>query len=205
MENKLDVLTKKLYEEGIEKARREAEEIIEKARQEAGKIVENARDKADQMLKQAESDRDNMKRKADSEMALSARQAIGTLKQSITNLISGEVSAEMGRIGFEEKPFVQELLMNVVRKWDVGAGNLDMELLVPSGEKAEFESLVASKYKNLLDKGLAVKVGDLKDEFVIQPKDGSYQISFSETLFNDFFNQYMRGFTKSLLFEKEEK
>lgn len=33
MENKLGVLTKKLYDEGVEKARKEADEIIDKSKQ----------------------------------------------------------------------------------------------------------------------------------------------------------------------------
>lgn len=35
MENKLDVLTKKLYDEGVDKANQKAGEIIEKAKQDA--------------------------------------------------------------------------------------------------------------------------------------------------------------------------
>ena len=34
-DNKLDILTKKIYEEGIEKAQQDAKDIIEKAKQEA--------------------------------------------------------------------------------------------------------------------------------------------------------------------------
>ena len=88
-----------------------------------------------------------------------------------------------------------------VKKWDVAGGNLNMEILLSEGEKAKFESFVAAKYKDLLDKGLDVKVGNLEEGFVIQPKDGGFQIAFSEKLFEAFFNQYMKGFTKKLLFE----
>ena len=52
-----------------------------------------------------------------------------------------------------------------------------------------------------MDKGLDVKVGNLEEGFVIQPKDGGFQIAFSEKLFEAFFNLYMKGFTKKLLFE----
>ena len=88
-----------------------------------------------------------------------------------------------------------------VKKWDVAGGNLNMEILLSEDEKAKFESFVAAKYKDLLDKGLEVKVGNLEEGFVIQPKDGGFQIAFSEKLFEAFFNQYMKGFTKKLLFK----
>lgn len=201
MENKLDVLTKKLYDEGVDKARREADEIIERAKKEAGKVVADAQAKAEDIKAEAERDAENLKRKAESEMALSARQAITALKQSITDLITGQVAGQMAAKGFEDKTFVQELFVSIVKKWDVASGNLNLEIELSAQEKKQFEEFVAGKYKELLNKGLDVKVGGMKDAFVIRPKDGSYQIAFSEALFESFFEQYMRSFTKTLLYK----
>lgn len=201
MENKLDVLTKKLYDEGIDKANQKAGEIIEKAKQDAARLIADAEAKAKEIGAAAEESAENLKKKAESEMTLSARQAIAALKQSVTDLISGRISGEMAKTGFEDKAFIQELLVSVVKKWDVASGNLNLEILLPESEKKQFESFVAAKYKELLDKGLEVKTGDSKEDFVIRPKDGGYQITFSEALFESFFNQYMRSFTKSLLYK----
>lgn len=201
MENKLDVLTKKLYDEGIDKANQKAGEIIEKAKQDAARLIADAEAKAKEIGAVAEESAENLKKKAESEMALSARQAIAALKQSVTDLISGRISGEMAKTGFEDKAFIQELLVSVVKKWDVASGNLNLEILLPESEKKQFESFVAAKYKELLDKGLEVKTGDSKEDFVIRPKDGGYQITFSEALFESFFNQYMRSFTKALLYK----
>ena len=74
-------------------------------------------------------------------------------------------------------------------------------MILSDDEKTQFESFVATKYKELLDKGLRVKAGNVEGEFVIQPKDGGYQITFSEELFEAFFSQYMRSFTKELLYK----
>lgn len=202
MENKLDVLTKKLYDEGVDKARQEADEILAKARQEAETIIAEAKAKADEMHATANTDISNLKKKAESEMNLSVRQAIAALKLSVTELISGKVAGEMAKVGFDEKTFVQELLMTIVKKWDISSGNLDLEVILPADEKTQFESFVAVKYKELLNKGLSVKAGNVEGEFVIQPKDGGYQITFSEELFEAFFSQYMRSFTKKLLFKE---
>ncbi|WP_298611433.1 V-type ATP synthase subunit E [uncultured Odoribacter sp.] len=201
MENKLEVLTKKLYDEGVEKARKEADEIINKANEQAGKIIADAEAKAKDLIAGGTQEVDNLKKKAESEMALSARQALTALKQSITHLISDEVAGEMAETGFEDKAFVQDLLISIVKKWDVTSGNLNLDIVLSPDEKAQFESFVAKKYKDLLDKGLEVKVGNMKEGFLIRPQDGSYQIAFSEELFEAFFNQYMRSFTKSLLYK----
>lgn len=202
MENKLDILTKKLYDEGVDKARQEADQILGKAREDSEKMMADARTKIDRMNAEARTEIENLKKKADSEMALSARQAIAALKQSITNLIVGDVAREIAKVGFEEKNFIRDLLMSVVKKWDIVSGNLDLEVILSEEEKAQFESFVVAKYKDLLNKGLKIKVGSLSGEFIIQPKDGGYQIAFSEDLFEAFFNQYMRGFTKKLLFKE---
>lgn len=201
MENKLDVLTKKLYEEGIDKANQEAEKIMEQARENAAKLIADAEAKAKEIHTGALAEAENLKKKAESEMALSARQAITALKQSITGLISGEVAGEMAKEGFKDEAFVQEMIVAIVKKWDVASGNLNLELILSDEEKAKFQQFVATKYKELLDKGLEVKAGNTDGAFVIQPKDGSYQIAFSEQLFEAFFNQYMRSFTKSLLYK----
>lgn len=200
MENKLDVLTKKLYEEGVDKANQEAERIIARAKEEAAKLIADAEARAQEIKAGAEADTENLKKKAESEMALSARQALTALKQSITNLISGEVVHDMAKAGFEEEAFVQEMIVAIVKKWDIASGNLDLELILSEEEKAKFQKFVAAKYKELLDKGLEIKVGNTDGAFIIQPKDGSYQVAFSEELFEAFFNQYMKSFTKKLLY-----
>lgn len=201
MENKLDVLTKKLYEEGVDKANQESEKIIAQAKEQAAQLIADAEARAQQIKANAETEAENLKKKAESEMALSARQAITALKQAVTNLISGEVAGGMAKDGFRDTAYVQELLIEVVKKWDVTSGNLNLELILSEEEKEKFQKFVAVKYKELLDKGLEVRVGNTNGAFVIQPKDGSYQVAFSEELFEAFFNQYMRSFTKSLLYK----
>ncbi len=201
MENKLDLLTKKLYEEGVNKANQEAERIIAKAREEAAALVAAAEAEAKDIRAAALTDSDHLKKKAESEMTLSARQAITALKQSISGLISGEVATEIARAGFKDADFVREMLVTIVKKWDVASGNLNLEVILSEEEKERFEKYVAAKYKELLDRGLEIKVGTTGGAFIVQPKDGGYQIAFSEELFEAFFNQYMRSFTKKLLYE----
>ena len=196
MENKLDVLTKKLYEEGVDKANQEAEKIIAQAKEKAAKLIAEAEEQAKGIKAGAATEVENMKKKAESEMTLSARQAITALKQSITSL-----AGNIAKAGFKDEAFVQEMIVAILKKWDVASGNLNLELILSEEEKEKFQQFVATKYKELLDKGLEIKVGDHTDAFVIQPKDGGYQVAFSEKLFETFFNQYMRSFTKSLLYK----
>ena len=50
-DNKLELLTKKIYEEGIEKAQNDAQNILDKAQQEAENIVKEAEEKAKETIR----------------------------------------------------------------------------------------------------------------------------------------------------------
>ena len=68
-------------------------------------------------------------------------------------------------------------------------------------QKEGFEKYLLAKHKNLLDKNLVLVANDgQKDGFVIQPKDGSYKITFSEKVFEEFFTAYLKEYSKKLLF-----
>ena len=235
MENRLDVLTKKLYEEGVERARAEAERVVAEARAEAERVVKEAREEAARVVEEARKEGEGLRRKADSEMRLAAGQAVAALKQSITGLVSGRVAGEMARTAYEDKELVRELLLEVARRWDAGEGALDLEMVVPEGEREALERFVAGRCRELLDRGLTIRVagetrsgygsvggdggegGDGKDGgdggvgrrrdgeeegFVIRPREGGYEVGFSERLFEEFFARYTRGLTRELLFKK---
>ena len=53
MENKLQELTTKLYDEGLEKGRAEADRLVGEAKNEAAKIVAEARAQAEEIVKKA--------------------------------------------------------------------------------------------------------------------------------------------------------
>ena len=116
MENKLDVLTKKLYEEGVDKANQEAEKIIAQAKEKAAKLIAEAEEQAKGIKAGAATEVENMKKKAESEMTLSARQAITALKRSITSLISGEVAGNIAKAGFKDEAFVQEMIVAILKR-----------------------------------------------------------------------------------------
>ena len=51
MENKLQQLTQKLYDEGLEKGRAEADRLVGEAKNEAAKIVAEARAQAEEIVR----------------------------------------------------------------------------------------------------------------------------------------------------------
>lgn len=199
-DNKLELLTKKIYEEGIEKAQQDAKDIIEKAKQEAENIINEANAKANAIVEKANSESVSLKQKTEAELGMSVKQAVAALKQQITNLISDNVATNMTVAAFKDEDFVRELMSKIIEKWNA-EGKLDLNVIMNPNEKEEFEKYLVAKHKNLLDKNLTIITNATqKDGFVIQPKDGSYKITFSEKVFEEFFNTYLKEYSKKLLF-----
>jgi V/A-type H+-transporting ATPase subunit E len=71
MQNKLQELTDKIYNEGVLKAREEADGLLANARKEAALIVANAQKEADSILTSAQKKAEEVKRNLDGELKMS--------------------------------------------------------------------------------------------------------------------------------------
>ncbi|MBR5602940.1 MAG: V-type ATP synthase subunit E [Bacteroidales bacterium] len=199
-DNKLDILTKKIYEEGIEKAQQDASDILEKARKDAEYILREAEAKANSIVEKANNDSASLRQKTEAELSMSVKQAVAALKQQLTNLISNKVAVDMTKTAFKDDDFVRELMCKIIEKWNI-EGNVSLNVLMNEKEKEEFEKYLLAKHKNLLNDNLSLVTNTgQKDGFVVQPKDGSYKITFSEKVFEEFFNAYIKEYSKKLLF-----
>jgi len=203
MDDKLNLITQKLYNEGVEKAREEAEKILQDARHKAEKIVSESKSEASNIVSVAKKDAEDIKKKTVAELKLSGNQAMAALKQDVIELISDKIAKKATKESFEDSAFVKKLILAVVEKWNKAEGSLDLNLILSDDIKEATEKYFATEQKALLDKGLEFKsAGDEAKGFVIQPKDGSYQINFTDEVFVGFFRNYLRVFTRDLLFEK---
>ena len=135
MENNLDLLTKKLYAEGVEKARVEAEALLSGARAQAEKLVADAMQEAAEIRKRAEQDAAALAKKSETELEASARMAVDALKQEITGLVAGRVADGMARQVMEDRKFVQGMVLEIVKRWDVSSGGLDLAVVLSDREK----------------------------------------------------------------------
>ena len=73
MENKLQQLTQKLYDEGLEKGRAEADKLVADAKAEARKIVAEARAEAEEIVKKAEAKAEDVSKNTMTEISLAGR------------------------------------------------------------------------------------------------------------------------------------
>jgi V/A-type H+/Na+-transporting ATPase subunit E len=202
MENKLQELTNKIYTEGVDKAKKEADDIIAAAREEAERVQRNAEKDAATIIENAEKEAREIKNNVHSEVRLSARQAINTIKQQLTALITTRATGEEIKKAFADKEFIQRIIETAIKNWNPsGTKGIDVALLLPEKDRKELNDYFTRKQRALLDGGLELMFDEsMKSGFKIGPKDGSYQISFTEEDFENFFRNYLRPRTTELLY-----
>ena len=205
MENKLQELTQKLYNEGVEKANAEAEKIIAEAKSEAEKLKQNAEIEAKKMVANAEQKSAEIKKNVDAELVLASKQTIRTVKQQVTDMIVSKVIEEPVKKAFDDTKFVKEIIETVVKNWDPQKNQtIDLSVLLPADLEKEFTNFFTAKTGKELNANLELSFSDtIKGGFKVGPADGAYKISFTEEDFENFFKSYLRPKTIEMLYPGE--
>ncbi|HMB00486.1 MAG TPA: V-type ATP synthase subunit E family protein [Spirochaetota bacterium] len=205
MNQKIQDLTKTIYNEGIEKANAEAERIKKEAENKAADIVKEAENKAADITSQAEKDAADMKKTAASEIQLSGKQALSAVKQQITELLQTRVLDEKVKEAMLDPRAITGFIKTMLQTWSETTRDKapSVEVLLPEQQKKELQKAFATSLKNELNKGVTIKFSrEIKGGFQIGPADGSYKISLTDEDFNTFFKEYLRPKTRSLLFNE---
>ena len=194
--DKIQEITSKLYTEGIEKGKEEAEKIVAEAKVLHDQIVAEAKKEAEQIVMSAKKETGEWKSNTESELKLFASQAAEALKSEITNLVTGKLSASNVKAAVEDKTFMQKLITELVQNW---SKNETLTIGVESSE--ELKQYISGNAKNLLDKGLKIEsVNGLKTGFILSPEDGSYRVKFGDEEFIEYFREFLRPQIQQLLF-----
>jgi len=201
MENKLQELTEKIYAEGIQKAENEKKEILEKAKNEAGGIVQNAKTEAEKIIEKANEQAEEIKKNVNAELKLSTNQAISSIKQKISDLVTFKSIDEPVAEAYQDKDFVKNLITTLIKDWSAGGG---VSLILPEKEKNELGKFLEGKQNEILKEGLDLGYdSEITAGFKIGPADGSYRISFTDEDFSNFLKAYLRPRTNQLLYGGE--
>lgn len=205
MENKLQELTQKLYNEGVEKAQEEADKIIAEANAQALKIKQNAEKEANEILSSAQQKVAETKKTADAEIKLAANQVLRSIKQQITELIITNIIDKPVKQSLDDQKLVKEIIEIVVKNWNPQKQeNINLSILLPEKLEKEFSSYFNEKLQKELKANLELTFSDsIKGGFKIGPADNSYKISFSDDDFQNFFKSYLRPKTIEMLYRGE--
>ena len=196
MDSKIQELTEKLYSEGVEKGRKDADEIIENAQKEKEALLKEARSEAENIITEAAKNAADMKKNVESELRMYAAQSINALKTEATNLITDKIVAESVKTAFDEKDFMQQLILKLVSEW-----HRNERLIIEVSDAEALKLYFETQAKEVLSKGLEIKqVKGRATSFSIVSGDGSYRVNFGEKEFVDYFKTFLRPQLIELLF-----
>ena len=138
MQNKLQDLTDKLYNEGLSKGKQEGEELLAKAKVQAEDIITKAQAEAERIVAAAQKQAEEIKTKTASDVKMAASQSIAATKKDIETLIVGKMTGEAVKKALSSADFVKELIKAVAEKFTT-EGPVDLNLVLPESLTNDLE------------------------------------------------------------------
>jgi V/A-type H+/Na+-transporting ATPase subunit E len=206
MTSKINELTEKIYKEGVDKAKAEAEEILAEARAEVDKLLKSAKDEKEKILGKAKKEADEMRVNLDSELKLSAKKFISEIKQQITRLITFKQVQKPVKEPLSDSAFIQGIIRDLLKNWNPqDPEQSKIHIALAESYKKDLEEFASKTIKEQLDGELDIVFDNsMKSGFKVKPGDGSYIISFTDESFENLFKLYLKETNKHLIFDKDD-
>ncbi len=196
MDAKIRELTDKIFNEGVEKGKQQANQIIADAQSKSEQLIASAKEEADRIVTTAEKKASELKKNTESELKLYSGQTLVSIKSTIADLITDKIIQENIKAATVDPDFMRNVILRIVSNWNASEG-----LVIETNNAKELEAYFASNAKELLDKGIEFnEVAGNATHFTLKPKDGSYKIEFGETELKDYFKGFLRPRLVEMLF-----
>ena len=200
MQNKLQELTDRLYNEGLSKGKQEGEELLAKAKVQAEEIVAKAKAEAAQIVAAAQKQAEEISTKTASDVKMASSQSLAATKKDIETLIVSKMTDEAVKSALTSAEFAKEIIKAVAEKFTTD-GPVDLAVVLPESLKKDLEPFVTKELAKTLGAGVEANFSKkVSGGFQIGPKDGGYFISFTDETFNALIAEYLRPATKKILF-----
>ncbi|MBQ9434976.1 MAG: hypothetical protein IJU33_02480 [Bacteroidales bacterium] len=202
MQNKLQELTDKLYQEGLSKGKQEGENLVAQAKAEAEKIIKDAQAEASRIVAEAQKEADDMKTKVTADIRMASAQSTTVTKQAIEQMIVAQAVSNNIDQALTAENFVKEMIKSVVSAFNpANAEPVDLDIILPESFKGKIESFVNNEISQIVKADVSVafskKIGG---GFIVSPKNGGFAIRFTDEEFNQLITSYLRPATKKILF-----
>ena len=192
----LSELTDKIYAEGVEKGKEQANAIVAEAEEKAAAIIAAAEKKAAQTLEAAKAAAAELDKNTRSELKLYAEQSVNAVKTEIVNLLADKIASDSVKAATADAKFMQGLIAKLAEQMAK-----DGEVLIETKEAEALKKYFTANVKGLLDKGVKiVEVKGIKTDFAIQPAKGGYKLAFGDAEFIAYFKEMLRPQLVEMLF-----
>ncbi|MBO7082827.1 MAG: hypothetical protein J6W30_03160 [Bacteroidales bacterium] len=202
MQDKLQELTDRLYNEGLSKGKQEGEELLMKAHAEADGIIAQAKAEAERIIAQANKEADELKTKVAADVRMAATQSIAVTKQEIEQMVVTRAAQQGTGQALSSVDFAKELIANVVKAFNPqNASPVALDLILPESMKAQLEPFVGSEIAKTFNGEIRVDYSKkMNGGFKVSPREGGYMLQFTDEEFTQLIANYLRPATKKILF-----
>ena len=202
MQDKLQELTDRLYNEGLSKGKQEGAELLQKAHAEAEAIVAQAQAEAERIIAQANREAEELKTKVAADVKMAATQSIAVTKQEIEQMVVTKAATQGVKANMTNAEFVKELIMSVVKAFNPqNASPVALDLILPEALKAQVEPFVQNEIAQQFQGEVKVDYSKkMNGGFKVAPRDGGYVLQFTDDEFTQLIANYLRPATKKILF-----
>ena len=200
--NKLQELTQKLYNDGLEKGRSEAERLVAEAKETAAKIIADAEAEATAIVKAAQDRAEDVAKNAMTEITLAGRQALSKIKTELAEAVIMKSTGEAVKGAIMDVTFVKDMLLAVANNWNAQTVDVSLVALLAEDKRAELDTVMQKSAQELAKAGIEVGYSkDVKSGFKLGEKNGGYYISFTDESFDALLKEYLREKVSNMLFK----
>ena len=200
--NKLQELTQKLYNDGLERGRAEAERLVAEAKESAAQIIADAKAEAEAIAKVAEDRAEDVAKNAMTEIALAGRQAMTKIKAELAEAVIMKTTGAAVKSATMDAAFVKDMLLAMANNWTSSTVDVSLKALLPEEKRAELDKVMQASVAELAKAGIEVGyTKDIKTGFKLGEKNGGYYIAFTDESFDALLKEYLREKVSNLLFK----
>ena len=162
MQNRLQELTDRLYNEGLSKGKQEGEAILADARKNASEIIEKAKKEAESIVATARKEAESLKAKTEGDLRLAAGQSIAATRQAIENMVVCRLTEKEVSSALSSADFVKEMLTATVKAFSASSDAESLEIVLPESLKKATEPFVKKELSTMFKGGLEVSFNAYK-------------------------------------------
>lgn len=203
MHNRLQELTEKLYNEGLEKGRQEAEILLAQTKEQVKKKLREADAKAAAIIAEANRKATDMERKTKEELQQAAKNTLVSLQQQAEQMVLQKtIESPVSTVSLDVN-FIEKALLTAIQSWNPGSlESVELSVLLPQAMQDQLEERFKTSLHNELFKGIDIQFSPkLEAGFKIGPKNGSYHVFFGVNDFSNLFKSFLRPKMQTYLFE----
>lgn len=196
--NNLEKLTDQIFNEGVEKAEKQANKILQEAEQEKSLILSKAKGEAADIVKEAQREAQQLKTSVEGELELKAKQFLSDLKAKIEDLLVEKIVVDNTSEALADVKFMQSAIKDIIKQWKETD---DIELILPKALEDKIETAFS---RSIQDNAANLQINfddGLTGGFRIAKQKDHYQISFSDDDFIQTFRSYLTKQANTVLFK----